>query len=231
MERQTHARISPAMRMVMRTALGMLATASLAGCATNRLESWHEKHIARTERFYPTGPAREKGNQLYVQGVTKRIKGYHDPYFDPAPVLEQHPSYLMLEIERYGVKRWQWMDPGSLPDDVLAASPVPVRACGIEVFQSSDFSPELHALYAQRHYSSGDVAHHILFQSPEDAAEDKWRNHGGDMPRPERRLPAERSPADWVLYPIVYAAALSYDVVTSPLQFLGLVLAFRHFSI
>jgi hypothetical protein len=218
-------------RLVTQGAVGALAVSQLAGCATNRLEDWHNEAIARTERFYPTGPAREAGNQLYLQGVTKRIKGYCDPYFDPAPVLEQHSSYLAIDATNHRLGRSQWIDPGSLPDEVLAGTEVPKRVCGRELFRPEEFSPGLHAIYSEYHYSSGDVVHHIVFQSPEEAAENKWRNHYCNVPRSERRLPSERPLADWVLYPVAFTVALGFDVVTSPFQLIGLMVAFSHFSI
>ncbi len=188
------------MKILCRALPLVLAVAFQTGCAT--------QHVVKThgmveESFYGLGPVHQKEEMIYVQGMTQKFRRNHKP--------ERWPSYVILSITSNSVVKTEWINPGELPDEVLAAPQLPYQREDYRGARQrfADFSKT----QPVAKYYGGNW---ILIRNPDNP---ERPNQFGIGPR--RKYRAKSS---YPTYCLALTGSVLFDVVTSPFQLIGAII-------
>lgn len=179
-----------------------------AGCATMRVV---ETHGMVREYFYGGGPVHQKEEVIFVQGVTQKCRE------DSDNKVEQWPSYVILSVADNHVVKTEWITPGELPSEVLAAPRLP--------YQRDDYRgarerfDDFGKTQSPAKYYGGNW---ILIRNP-----DNPESSNQFAVAPRRRYRAKSA------YPtlcLVLPMTVLFDVVTSPFQLVGAIIIHESFK-
>ena len=194
------------MKAFYRSLLLVLVAALQTGCAT--------RHVVKThgmvqESYFGLGPVHQKEERIYVQGITQKFRQNHKP--------ERWPSYVILSVSNSRVVKTEWINPGELSDDILAATQLPYQRESYRGAQKrfDDFSKT----QPIAKYYGGNW---ILIRNPDNPDRP---NQFGVGPRR-----SYRAKSSYPTYCLALTGSVLFDVVTSPFQLVGAIVIHEAFK-
>ncbi|MGI5924195.1 MAG: hypothetical protein ACOX9E_09650 [Lentisphaeria bacterium] len=178
------------------------------GCATARFV---ETHGMVREYFYGLGPVHQQEEAIYVQGMTQKF------WEDRHNKSEPWPSYVILSVANNRVVKTEWVTPGELPKEILAAPELP--------YQRDDYHgvrerfDDFCKTQPPAKYYGGDW---ILIRNPDDP-----NSPNQFLVEPSRRY---RAPSAYPTLCLVLPMTLLFDVATSPIQLIGAIIIHESFK-
>jgi hypothetical protein len=172
----------------------VLLALMLVGCATERVIATHGMV---KENFYGLGPVHQKDETIFVQGMTQKHKQNGQ--------MEQWPSYVILRVTDSCDLKTEWINPGELPKEMLAAPRLPYQR---EEYRSArERFEDFCQTQAPAKYYGGNW---MLIRNPEQPDAPKQFVVG-----PNRHYRAKSS---YPTFCLALTAAVLFDVVTIPFQ-------------
>ena len=185
--------------------LGLVAVFH-AGCATRYVV---KTHGMVQESYYGLGPVHQKEAKIYVQGITQKFGQNHKA--------EQWPSYVILTVSNSCVVRTEWISPGELSADILAATQLPYqRESYLGVHQRFDDFAKTQPVAK---YYGGNW---ILIRNPENP--DEPNQFEVDPSR------SYRAKSSYPTYCLALTGSVLFDVITSPFQLIGSIMIHEAFK-